>query len=342
MLGFSALSSASLAAHAAALVPGDVMRTWVNGEVVTAALMNEHLRDKLTRFKTPFNDDGKLVALSSSYVADLSGSALTGLLRLALDNEISAGKQNFQAGAATRVVIPVGTDKFAGAAGNKTAGSIWVEGDYLHHVSDVKNEWRYLGDVVSTPGGGALPGSVWVDTDDLVHYLDASGVERKLASSSSPHTDAAAVTGSAWVETYLHGISTGGVERQYHNDVAHSDGSEHGDTTHLDTHSDSHTNSHSDTAHSDSHGDSHTDTHSDTHLDEPHEDHDDSPVHEDIGHTDSGYSDHGDVAHDDSHSDTAHSDSHSDSHSDTHSDSHTDHTDHGDAAHTDAPESIGV
>jgi hypothetical protein len=54
-------------------------RTWSPGETVTASLMNAHLRDNLNVLKVPINDSGKIIALSSTYLADLSGANLTGL-----------------------------------------------------------------------------------------------------------------------------------------------------------------------------------------------------------------------------------------------------------------------
>jgi hypothetical protein len=311
-------------------------RTWAANDVPTAALLNANIRDNMDLLKTSFTDAGQVRAFSSSYFASLDGANLTGIVKTAGATTFTAGKNNFSAGTA-RVVLPVGTDKFDGTAGNKTAGSSWVEGDYFHHIASNQNEWRFLGTSLGAPGGSPVVGSIWVDTDNIVHYIDASGIERKLSSTTSPHTDAAAVAGSVWVETYLHSASSGGVETQWHADTAHTDSAT---GAHTDTHSDSapHSDSHSDT-HSDSHSDvAHVDTHSDVSHGDEHTDHYDIVY----------ISDHTDTAHDDAHNDTAHTDTHSDTHSDshtdtvTHNDSHTDHADHADVTHADLPESMGT
>lgn len=291
-------------------------RTWTTSEVVTASMLNAHFRDNLLVLKTVRNSVGRLTDLSSATLADLSSSNLTGLARAASGNNFTAATSRFTS--AARIVLPVGADKFDDLGGGLRRG-IWVEGDYLHHISsDQTTEWRYLGEYVSTPAG-ALAGSVWVEGDNL-HYIDASGLERRCSSTASGHTDSPAMAGSCWVETYVHWVrEAGAVEKPGHADIAHSDG-----TDHNDTHSDvAHSDSHSDVGHSDSHSDV---AHDDFHGDE-HEDHTDGfPV---FDHTDT----HSDVAHSDTHSDV----SHGDGHSDAHSDSHTDHSDHGDVVAQNQP-----
>ena len=285
-------------------------RTWVASEVTTAALFNTHLRDNMLILGTAIGADGRLVALSASYLASLDGTNLTGVAVVGAANTYTAGKQDLSGGTA-RVVIPVGTDKFDGAAGNKTPGSLWVEGNYLHHVAEsTKVEWRYLGTSVGASAGTV--GSVWVDTDAMLHYIDSSGVERYVLSSSYPHADGAAVGGSLWAEGYLHWANTGGQEYEGHADT-HSDGTSHSDVAHTNTHSDSH----GDVAHDDVAA-SHTDTHAD---------------HTDVGHADY----HADTT--TLHTDVAHTDTYSDTHGDV---SHADHSDHADVAHDDRPESIGT
>ena len=88
-------------------------KTWVADELVTETDLNVNLRDNLNFLKTSIDNSGKLVALSSTYVADLSGTALTGVAKLAADNAFTAGKHDFNGGAGTRLVIPVGADKWA-------------------------------------------------------------------------------------------------------------------------------------------------------------------------------------------------------------------------------------
>lgn len=88
-------------------------KTWTVGELVTADDFNLYLRDNLTFLKLLVDSNGKIPALSSTYVTDLSGANLTGVAKLAAANDFTAGKQNFNAGATTRLVLPVGADKWA-------------------------------------------------------------------------------------------------------------------------------------------------------------------------------------------------------------------------------------
>lgn len=88
-------------------------RTWTIGELVDAAGLNEQLRDNLGVLKLAVNDAGKIHALSSTYLADLSGANLTGVLKTAAANSFTAGVQNFNGGSGTRFVLPVGADKWA-------------------------------------------------------------------------------------------------------------------------------------------------------------------------------------------------------------------------------------
>lgn len=88
-------------------------RTWSVGQLVAAAELNEQIRDNLAHLKLALDSAGKIVALSSTYLADLSGANLTGVAKLAADNDYTAGVQDFSAGSTTRVVLPIGADKWA-------------------------------------------------------------------------------------------------------------------------------------------------------------------------------------------------------------------------------------
>ena len=88
-------------------------RTWVAGELITESVLNTHIKDNLTFLKTSIDDNGKIVALSSAYLQDLSGTNLTGVAKLASNNSFTAGTHDFSAGSGTRVLLPVGTDKWA-------------------------------------------------------------------------------------------------------------------------------------------------------------------------------------------------------------------------------------
>ncbi len=286
-------------------------RTWVNGEVPTAAMMNTHVRDNMAVLKTPRADSGRFLGLTAATLDNLSGSALTDVVKADGGNTITS-RHRFNQGAATRVVIPVGTDKWADdGAGGKKEGSVWTEGDYLHHVDQAKQEWRYLGDLVSTPAG-ARQGSLWVEASAL-HYISENGQERRciFVGSASVHTDSNALGGSAWVETYVHWIAeAGSTERPGHADITHVDHTDHAD---HDDHSDA------GSAHDD-HND-HSDNSSHDDQTEPHSDHSDHVDHTDVVG--------GIVHHFDS---TPHSDhtDHNDHTDHTDVSSHGDHTDHAD------------
>lgn len=88
-------------------------RTWSVGGLVVASDLNEQIRDNEAHLKLLVDDNGKIPALSSTYVADLSGANLTGVARLALANSFTAGVHNFNGGSATRLVLPVGSDRWA-------------------------------------------------------------------------------------------------------------------------------------------------------------------------------------------------------------------------------------
>lgn len=88
-------------------------RTWTLGQLVAANDLNEQIRDNFNHLKLLVNNDGKIPELSSTYLANLSGANLTGVLTLASNNDFTAGVQDFNAGASTRVVLPVGADKWA-------------------------------------------------------------------------------------------------------------------------------------------------------------------------------------------------------------------------------------
>ena len=311
MLGLSPVGGAAVGGRAEVLsVPTSLWtapRTWINGEVVTATMMNAHLRDNFGVIKVTRDAFGRLSALSAATVANRSSANLTGLAR-AGSNTFTAGRTRLSAGASVRLIVPVGTDKWAGTKGVDAGGSVWVEGDYLHHVaSNHSTEYRWLGSSLGAPGGGAREGSVWMEGAYL-HYIDASLVERYVyAYGTSGHSDASALAGSLWVETFMHGIAEGGTtEYPFHADVAHGDANPHSDSSsHNDTgpHSDSTSHSDSGSAHQD-HSDGHTDHNDNVHVDvTPHGDHSDHVDHSD--HSDTGA--HGDST---SHSDhTDHSDS---------------------------------
>ncbi len=88
-------------------------RTWSSGELVGASHLNEQLRDNQTVLKAALTDAGKIVALNTTYFASVDGSALTGVGKTALDTDYTDGVHNFGGGSGTRLVVPVGTSKWA-------------------------------------------------------------------------------------------------------------------------------------------------------------------------------------------------------------------------------------
>lgn len=88
-------------------------RTWSSGELVGASQLNEQIRDNLGILKSAVNNSGKIVALTATYLESVDGTALTGLALLAGNNDWTSGTQNFNGGVGTRLVIPVGSSKWA-------------------------------------------------------------------------------------------------------------------------------------------------------------------------------------------------------------------------------------
>jgi hypothetical protein len=82
------------------------------GELVKEGDLNAQIRDNMNVLKTPMNDDGKIIAIDSLRFDDLSGENITGVAQLASANTFTDGTQDFNGGANTRVVLPVGTDKW--------------------------------------------------------------------------------------------------------------------------------------------------------------------------------------------------------------------------------------
>jgi hypothetical protein len=84
-------------------------RTWVAGELVAEDLLNIYIRDNQGILKVPLDSAGKIIAISSTYFASLSGSNLTGVMTLASANTFTSGLQSFNGGSTVRLVVPVGT-----------------------------------------------------------------------------------------------------------------------------------------------------------------------------------------------------------------------------------------
>jgi hypothetical protein len=80
---------------------------------VAASHLNEQVRDNQTVLKTALTDAGKIVAISSTYFESLDGSELTGVAKLGASNDFSAGTHNYGSGAGARLVVPVGSSKWA-------------------------------------------------------------------------------------------------------------------------------------------------------------------------------------------------------------------------------------
>lgn len=279
--------------------------TWADTTVYDYPDFNAQVRDNMLLLASVRDTaTGRFTGLTSSTLLSLDPSNVTNLAFPGAANAWTAGRNDFSAGSTTRLVVPVGSNKYDGAPGNKTPGSLWVDGTALHHVDGTKNEWSYVGTAVADRSGvGAVAGSVWVDSADyLVHYVDASQEERKVVTSHGViHTDAAAKAGSLWVETsahvYLGWVGSAGRAYEAHSDFNHTDHTDHTDAAvHTDS-TGSHVDSHSDTAHVDSHTDFYPAGHYDTHTDTAaHDDHTDTTPHTDHndGHSDS--TPHSDVA----------------------------------------------
>jgi hypothetical protein len=114
-------------------------RTWNPGEVVTAALMNQHVRDNMNILKTPLDDSGKIISLTAPYLASLDATdliveATKDLFADAVPHTpVTTGEED-----ASTFTIPGGTlaadgdylellmwGKFAGSAGTTTVKVYW-------------------------------------------------------------------------------------------------------------------------------------------------------------------------------------------------------------------------
>lgn len=181
-------------------------RTWTHAEVVTSAMLNEQLRDNHLALKATRDAYGRFLSLGSATIANLDGSALTGIV-IPGQNATYSGVNDYNAGTAF-LVVPVGTNLYAAAeGGGKAPGSFWIDGQYAHHVGSDGREWRYLGAVLSTPAS-AKPGSVYVSTNSL-RYIDATGVQRNCATSGA-YVARRARNGSLWVQSnYLRVVANG-------------------------------------------------------------------------------------------------------------------------------------
>lgn len=173
-----------------------------------------------------------------------------------------------------------------------TAGSIWVEGSYLHFCPTTTTRYRYLGTYVANRAA-AISGSIWIDGDSL-RYIDANKDERFLltGTTSSPAGVSSAIKGSVWIENFricsVPGTIGNSYKREYHEDTSFSDHSDHTDCVYSDNgpHQDFYTN------HSDFTGDPaffHVDFHFDS--PNPHYDFNDCAV----GHADGSSSSHTDT-----------------------------------------------
>jgi len=106
-----------------------------------------------------------------------------------------------------------------------TAGSVWVQGDYLHFTPTTTTNYRYLGTYVAYRSTG-IAGSIWIDGANL-RYLDSANNERylPLGSASTPGGVTSAINGSVWIENNRLNSVEGSTKqkREYHTDIAFSD-----------------------------------------------------------------------------------------------------------------------
>lgn len=87
--------------------------SWAVGQLVNADALNEQIRDNEGILKLVLDDSGKIRALNATYLDDVSGVHLTGVVKLAEGNDFTDGVQDFSAGAGTRLVLPTGPDRWA-------------------------------------------------------------------------------------------------------------------------------------------------------------------------------------------------------------------------------------
>jgi hypothetical protein len=87
-------------------------RSWSIGQLVNAEALNVDVRDNAAHLKLLVDDTGKMYALSSTYLANLSGANLTGVAKTTTNNDFTA-VNDFGAGAGARFIFPVGSDRWA-------------------------------------------------------------------------------------------------------------------------------------------------------------------------------------------------------------------------------------
>lgn len=87
-------------------------QTWTVGQLVGASEFNEQVRDNLNHLKILVDNNGKIPVLNSTYLADVSAAALTGIAKTASDNSFTS-VNSFNGGAGSRFVLPIGEDKWA-------------------------------------------------------------------------------------------------------------------------------------------------------------------------------------------------------------------------------------
>jgi hypothetical protein len=273
-------------------------RTWVDGEVPTEAMLNAHWRDNMEFLKLIRDASGRFNDLSSATLLSTDASALDDVVPLA--GATLTGRNDYSA---AYLRLPVGADLYDGAPGNKTAGSIWVEGTALNWVNDSQIEHSWAGLATGISPGAGYAGFVMIYAHTL-RYVDASGALRYILGT---YVDAPADARNAavWMESYLNWIHQTTKNRysgvyNVHDDHGYQD-SPYSDSPHVDN------PGYSDSVHTDS-GGVHTD--SPVHADNtPYTPHYDTMVHSDSTspHTDS--TPHTDTAHGDTpHTDTPHTD----------------------------------
>jgi hypothetical protein len=114
-------------------------------------------------------------------------------------------------------------------------GSLWVEGDSIHYISESGDEYKQVGDVVDSSSSGE-PGSLWVE-DARIHYVDESQTERRASrrintSGVSTPSDGASV----WIEgDGLRFVGEDSNKSEMFEDVAHDDVSFNNFSNHSDS-----------------------------------------------------------------------------------------------------------
>jgi len=102
-------------------------------------------------------------------------------------------------------------------------GSLWVEGDSIHYISESGDEYRQVGEQVDSSSLGE-PGSLWVE-NNRIHYIDESQTERRVSRRINTSGVSDSSSGAPiWIEgDGLRFVGEDSNKSEMFEDIAHND-----------------------------------------------------------------------------------------------------------------------